>query len=87
MNCGTCRFWGKNVPDPHGEISDQTGDWRQCGRVVHEDSYFQGKDFQKELALVVDGSNFFAALKCRSDFGCVLHEPLVGSGAEQSEAT
>jgi hypothetical protein len=28
-----------------------------------------------DKAVVVDGSGYFAALKCRSDFGCVYHEP------------
>jgi hypothetical protein len=29
---------------------------------------------RKELAVVKDGSGYYAALKCREDFGCVLHE-------------
>lgn len=30
---------------------------------------------RRSLAVVVDGSGYFAALKCRSDFGCVMFSP------------
>jgi hypothetical protein len=96
--CGNCKFWGKGARTyPQASPEDQTtGEWRQCGRVQHddharcrpEDDIRDEYDFdpiraeemvedpiRRELAVVTDGSGYFAALKCREDFGCVLFEP------------
>lgn len=106
MNCGTCKWWGFNVPIYGGATirENQTGEWRQCGRVQHVDRYdvedketveddlsetsakrYLDSPARKELAVVTDGSDYHAALRSRADFGCVLHEPLVGSGADCKE--
>ncbi len=72
MRCGECKFWGINVPDyPSGPLTNQDGEWRQCGRLEMEDSY-EPKSGGTELAVLKDGSNYYAALKSRADFGCVL---------------
>lgn len=103
MNCGTCKWWGKNVPIYPGARAreDQTGEYRQCGRLVHDsDNWAEGSDYatpvegrdwltpelkaamvaERDLvlsqpAVLKDGSGYFAALKSRADFGCVLYEP------------
>lgn len=39
--CGSCKFWGR-LPRKNGEVEVQDGEWRQCGRVLHdEDSVCQ----------------------------------------------
>lgn len=106
MKCGDCKFWGKNITRRGRPQEDQTGDYRQCGRVIHdedgscknddeiemaffdmdEDSEFGrdqtarfnesiAKPIRKELAVTQDGSGYFAVLKTREAFGCVLFEP------------
>lgn len=72
--CGTCRFWkpvdDSSDPSPaffSEEITDKT--WGQCGRIEMLES-----SQSPELAGCVDGSGYFAALRSKADFGCVLHE-------------
>lgn len=61
--CGTCKHW-------RGE---EFRGWRQCQRIEHYTGY-PAID-PTERAIVVDGSGYLAALRCKTDFGCVYHEP------------
>lgn len=74
MRCGDCKFWGVNVRERYsnGPVN-QTGEWRQCGRLQMYDSY-DADATKNELAVTEDGSDYHAALKSRADFGCVLFE-------------
>lgn len=60
------------------ELLELYGDWADFnGNPIHND-YTRGvmaSPIRQELAVVQDGSGYHAALKCRADFGCVLHEP------------
>lgn len=89
-NCGTCKHWGdsKDVGEPYRKCtavihdkSSYTGtfgdeflgdepidDWERTKRE-------EILAIRKHCAVVVDGSGYFAALKCREDFGCVLYAP------------
>lgn len=89
--CGDCKSWGV-IKKESGATDTQSGDWRQCGRFVHDvrgdtedwrDGFENDSDekekariraTRKELAVVQDGSGYFAALKSRADFGCVMFE-------------
>lgn len=70
-NCGNCRHWEEYGSSKYGA----------CGRLKHhaerhgelDNGRTDGPD---DAAVLIDGSDYFAALRCRSDFGCVLHEPL-----------
>lgn len=95
--CGNCKFWGRLIKSRRGNpLPDQVGEWRQCGRFIHDDNGYCKPEAEirleedwdanwdqrqlkhpvrMELAVVQDGSGYFAALKCREDFGCVLFEP------------
>jgi hypothetical protein len=80
--CGTCKFWGND--------EDATEQFRWCRAVVHDQENYADPDddewcgadelaekiaFRKtHKAIVLDGSGFKAALRCREDFGCVLHK-------------
>lgn len=77
--CGDCKYWGRTST----EIQD--GVWRECGRIhfdetnscrndLDDESEFD-QTIRHELAVTRDGSGYFAAIKCREDFGCVLWEP------------
>lgn len=79
--CATCKHW-------HGEQNaDETRtcaavpmlwdatEWSEDGRRV------TSPKFANTLAFVTDGSDYFAALLTKPDFGCVMHEP-----APQTEA-
>lgn len=88
--CGTCKFWGGPDDDgkyrqcariEHDESSDTSSyeEWDE-----DEVKYYQENDPERlarhnamlaEKAVAVDGSGYFAALRCREDFGCVYHEP------------
>lgn len=71
MTCGECKFWGAE--------SDSHNKYRQCHAIKHVEWPDENKDFS---AFVVDGSGYFAALKCRSDFGCNLFQLKVRNETE-----
>lgn len=78
--CGTCKFWGS---DPHDdEIREADPDlWarvRPCAGVPQAPDHGSGP-YAHELAPnaraeVIDGSGYYASLRTREDFGCVLWE-------------
>ena len=65
--CGTCKWWGR-IP-VGGLIYSETGPFKTCGAIEH--SLYMKDD---DVAYVEDGSDCWAALKCREDFGCKLWE-------------
>jgi hypothetical protein len=76
--CGTCKHWKRidHEADPTSDprygtceaIPQAREEWDDDGDV----SVMAG-DWK---AVAVDGSGYFAAIKTRECFGCVLHEPL-----------
>lgn len=86
--CGTCRHWGSgkknygavSVDDmfkPCGAVIHTDDD--NLLFVTESDNSKLSEETQAEIAavrarkaVVVDGSNYYAALKVREDFGCVL---------------
>ncbi len=57
--CGDCEYFG----------GERGSGYHECDAVEH-DIYAEDDD----KAVVVDGSGYMAALRVRSDFGCVLWE-------------
>ena len=65
------------------DSDDATGNYDEYSTPIEERNWLS-EEVRQELihirdsvkAVVVDGSNYYAALKCREDFGCILHEPL-----------
>lgn len=79
-HCETCQFWGND---------GDTEEYRKCSAVVHDqreihmrsyypEEYHKAEERRKfvaaHLAVVVDGSGYWAALLPRREFGCVLHK-------------
>jgi hypothetical protein len=83
--CGTCKFWGTNEDEKEtfrecqGIIHDSGEDanvnldqarkhgWKP--ETIERIFIFQSNN----KAVTQDGSGYMAPLKCREDFGCVLH--------------
>jgi hypothetical protein len=77
--CGTCKFWGSDPEDD--EIRKENPSlWarvRPCAGVRHDsgDSGPYPHDLRGSTrADVLDGSGYYASLRTREDFGCVLWE-------------
>lgn len=83
--CKTCKYWRFDKRDWE---YDETG-LGQCARIrqreniceparLIEDWDDREKEEQRLIieakAIAVDGSGYYAAVRCVSDFGCVLHE-------------
>lgn len=67
MNCATCAHW---VPeDPQHHISGFGG----C-RKLYPAMYDPDAEVAELLAVVIDASGTQTGLKCKAEFGCVLHE-------------
>ncbi len=85
--CGTCKHWGK--------ANENDNAFRSCQAIAHDKLFLSKEQashlweqediealdsFTKEhKAVVTDGSGFKAALRSRSDFGCVLYSPREGA--------
>lgn len=72
--CGTCRFWGS------GDRAE-TERFRECTAIIHDRGYPVSPNTDCDpnfadahCATAVDGSGYYAAVRCRADFGCVLHQ-------------
>jgi len=64
--CGQCKWWGRVDHRGYGYGKTPEGmDW--CGRVTD----MNGDD---DYATLEDASDYYAALKTREAFGCVLWE-------------
>lgn len=70
-NCGTCKHWEEKgtytegLGKCHGiKMRDEVTDWGNEGLVWHKGV----------LAVVRDGSDYYAVLESFKDFGCVMHE-------------
>lgn len=91
-NCGTCKYWGDHedegarwrrcVAVKHGVVNRNI-DLQEAANyddnllpIVENRTQYTDTPIAVSRATVVDGSGYFAALKCEADFGCVLHEPL-----------
>ena len=80
-NCGTCRHWGeveevKGVGEcatiEHVKRGDRA--MYKCDDDTNWDDHYVGE----ARAHVVDGSDWFAALRTKETFACNLHEPREG---------
>lgn len=78
--CGTCQHWKQPTPDADDYdlgVSDQSSEevartYGRCQRIVHI------KDTPAtDPAGTQDASGYRASIRCRTDFGCILHEPKV----------
>jgi hypothetical protein len=75
--CGTCKHW-KRVDAESTDIEDpRYGQCEAIPRAEYEwdedlDIHVVKGDWQ---AVAVDGSGYFAALRTRESFGCILHDP------------
>lgn len=67
--CGSCRHWrafGSMEKDLY-----EVPTFGTCAAVQQHDSYSH-EDTTSWKACVTDGSGYFAALRTKEDFGCVL---------------
>ena len=65
QTCGNCKHWQQDEEPPFGK----------CLRIPMGCKYHMD-DVKDELACTRDGSDYYAAILCQSDFGCVLWETL-----------
>jgi len=75
--CGTCIWW--TPPDKSQKGWEDGWDEVGCCELItgpqdREELEPRGKFLNDWRAAVVDGSDYFAALRCRDTFGCVLLE-------------
>lgn len=76
--CGNCAFWGRHPTDPGS--TDYPKEFRQCTAIIHGNGHNIPFDdnFQRILtphkAVAVDGSGYFAALRTKEDFACILFD-------------
>lgn len=92
QKCGNCRFWGAE--------DDNTGTYRQCEAILCDEyghagtkveSWMQPKDLElhkkinAQKAVAVDASGFWAALRTRDDFGCVLWQSAQQTGGKDAD--
>lgn len=85
--CGTCKHWGRepNIDPEFREcqvihLGEDENSWKggPDAEEIEDEPELAARriKFRSEnKAFTLDGSNFQAALRCREDFGCVLHEP------------
>jgi hypothetical protein len=90
MRCGSCKHWGDHrdagekwrrclavIHDVDGTISET------CHTPIEERDWLTEEQRVELVAIrdtakviCQDGSGYFAAVRCREDFGCILYEPL-----------
>lgn len=69
MQCGSCKYWVPFSPEDYDDIEV----FGTCSKVEHYT--MKHKELANNwLACVVDGSGYFAELKTKESFGCVLWE-------------
>lgn len=87
--CGTCKYWGNRDDEglSHRACRAVIHD-RDCetdplaGEPIEERDWLTDEQkaaliaIRDRPAVVLDGSGYFAALKTRESFGCILHEEL-----------
>lgn len=75
--CKDCRFLGDEIETTNwvGNCveSEKTG-FYVCGKIKHLEIEYASKSDSEKCTHVVDGSNYFAALRVPADFGCVYWE-------------
>lgn len=75
MKCGDCKHWKTGLTSYDEDYEDVESEFGECGAVAHGGEDHDLRNTDPRLALAIDGSGYRAALRCRSDFGCVLFEP------------
>jgi hypothetical protein len=93
--CETCAHWGapdereRGFPvrtcqavehDERGVYEWDADDWRWNTEWLRPEEVAQLRRFATAPAVVIDGSGYRAALKCRATFGCVLFAAIPPSG-------
>lgn len=66
--CGTCRHW-RPFGSEESHHRDVEG-FGTCGKAEMYDSYDHKEVAKRWQFCVIDGSDYFAALKTRESFGC-----------------
>ena len=70
--CATCKYQGEAYEHTDwvdGEPVTTVTKFHQCNKIYWDNG---GDGIPRHIkAYIVDGSGYFAALRCRDDFGCV----------------
>ena len=90
QRCGTCRHWKppaeSDQPVTFTSHTDEPTDYGECKAIEHDTEWGWNESLaltKKASAMVLDGSGYFAALRSRAEFGCVLWEPKQAPEASQ----
>ncbi len=83
--CGGCKYWGDKkdtgeefrkcvavIHDERSYANTDIYDDPDDEEWIDEEIRAEIKAVRAHRAVVVDGSGYYAALKCKADFGCVL---------------
>ena len=69
--CGTCKYFGLKTGPSKGEQFESCGRvYMLCGRIQQEFQVLPNGEHAPDIAVVIDGSGYFAALCVTDDFGC-----------------
>lgn len=66
MRCADCKYFGKEIKGEGGS------GFHSCEKILFRDTF--GSKEEPVGAYVVDGSDYFAALRVPGDFGCLYFE-------------
>ncbi len=96
--CETCAHWNTEAPDwQFDELK-----MKRCGAIQQRETIIEparrledwdareAEEYRllsEAKAIAVDGSGYYAALRTRADFGCVLHSPLPKPEPEGEQGT
>ncbi len=75
--CGTC----KHFKTESSHQGNQPEGYGSCSRLKQAERH--GPQPENEIALTEDGSDYYSALLCTKDFGCVLHDSAGGPSDTQ----
>lgn len=72
-HCGTCKYFGPELTGMDEDLDEQPSGFHACELIKHGNKGYMEFATPPQLgrAYVADGSGYFAALRVRSDFGCV----------------
>ena len=77
-HCGSCRYFGEVCMYENDDMDWVPSKWHTCDRIKHcEYAKYLGspeEEQPEDSAVVVDGSDYYAALRVLDDFGCIYWE-------------
>jgi len=70
-NCGVCKYFGEALTQFYDKGEEYKTMYHKCRKIEYME---HPPNHKNELAGVIDGSGYYAALVVSSDFGCINFE-------------